>query len=280
MKMDYKVLIFVPVVVLILSSAYLVSNYMVTGEFFKKSIELKGGTIITVSLTPQINDKSIEKLLAGYDEFKVRKIKSVSGNMLIIELPPESDTHKLIERLSKLGIEKKDISLENIGPALGASFWRQSQIAIIIAFVMMGIIVFFIFRTFIPSLAVMLSAASDIIVTIAIMQILGIELSLAGLAALLMLIGYSVDTDILLTTRLIKEEGKDVDAKLKRAMKTGLTMSFTTIGAVTALLASSISSVLSNIANVLLFGLLVDLMNTWMQNAGILKWYIERKVSA
>ncbi|HDD46429.1 MAG TPA: protein translocase subunit SecF, partial [Candidatus Aenigmarchaeota archaeon] len=235
---------------------------------------------ITVSLTPQINDKSIEKLLAGYDEFKVRKIKSVSGNMLIIELPPESDTHKLIERLSKLGIEKKDISLENIGPALGASFWRQSQIAIIIAFVMMGIIVFFIFRTFIPSLAVMLSAASDIIVTIAIMQILGIELSLAGLAALLMLIGYSVDTDILLTTRLIKEEGKDVDAKLKRAMKTGLTMSFTTIGAVTALLASSISSVLSNIANVLLFGLLVDLMNTWMQNAGILKWYIERKVSA
>ena len=39
------------------------------------------------------------------------------------------------------------------------------------------------------------------------MRVVGIELSLGTLAALLMLIGYSVDSDILLTNRVLKRRG-------------------------------------------------------------------------
>ena len=142
----------------------------------------------------------------------------------------------------------------------------------------MGFIVFFIFRTFVPSIAVIMSAASDIIITLGLMQLFGIQLSLAGLAALLMLIGYSVDTDIMLTSRLLKEsEEKTVNEKVKRALKTGLTMTSTSIVAMTALFISSISVVLSEIAAVLLIGLAADIINTWFMNSVILKWYVVRK---
>jgi len=38
-------------------------------------------------------------------------------------------------------------------------------------------------------------------------------------------------------------------------------------------------TILKDISIVLLFGLVMDLMNTWLLNAGILRWYIERKES-
>jgi preprotein translocase subunit SecF len=177
-----------------------------------------------------------------------------------------------------MGVNTDDNSIETIGPSLGESFWLQAQIAIIAAFIFMGIIVFVIFRTFVPSVAVILSAMFDILMTLSFMQALGIELSLAGLAALLMLIGYSVDTDIMLTSRLLKEsEDKTLIEKLRRALKTGLTMTLTSIGALTALLLSAISPVLSQIAMVLLIGLFFDIMNTWLMNSVILRWYCERK---
>jgi len=56
----------------------------------------------------------------------------------------------------------------------------------------------------VPSSCVILAAVSDIISTIAVTNLLGLKMSTAGIAALLMLIGYSVDTDILLTTKVLK----------------------------------------------------------------------------
>ncbi len=157
--------------------------------------------------------------------------------------------------------------------------------AVILAFFGMATIVCIIFRSLVPSGAVVLSAFSDIVIAATLMNLFGIPLSLGTVAALLMLIGYSVDSDILLTTRLLKRRG-DFSEKMHGAMKTGLTMTSTTIAAIAVLflistcvgLISSYSkiSIISEISIVLLFGLAVDLMNTWMLNSGILKWYIER----
>ena len=60
-------------------------------------------------------------------------------------------------------------------------------------------------------------------------------------------------------------------------MSTGITMTLTTIAAVTALYVASTHPVLDSIATVLLFALVTDLMNTWMLNTGILMWYVKRK---
>ncbi len=274
---NYKILILVPVAILILSVGLIFNQYIQTGDWFKKSIELKGGTLVTINTPEKIDVNYLEARLKGISsDISVREIRSFKGYGTLVEAAPEIKINQIINELKKFGIEDSQISIESIGSSLGSSFWSQAQIAIVIAFIAMGIIVFFVFKTFVPSLAVILSALSDIIVAIALMQIFNIELSLAGLAALLMLIGYSVDTDIMLTTRLLKEGG-EINERLKKALKTGLTMTLTTIGAVTALLISSISPVLTQIATVLLFGLMADLMNTWLQNAGILKWYAEKR---
>ncbi len=276
-KSKYKMLLIVPALLLIFSIGILVNNYSQTGEWFARSVELKGGTLISISIPNPVDINELESRLSErFGAVSVRELRGLAGYGISIETGTETDSSAVMQELESMGIDTTDSSIETIGPALGGAFWYQAQLGIIIAFIFMGIIVFFIFRTVLPSLAVILAALSDILITLAFMQMFGIELSLAGLAAILMIIGYSVDTDILLTTRFLRGSGLLID-RIKKTLKTGLTMSFTSIGALAALLLFGISPVLSQIAMVLLIGLSVDIVITWLQNSILLRWYCEKR---
>jgi preprotein translocase subunit SecF len=141
----------------------------------------------------------------------------------------------------------------------------------------MAIVVFITFRSPSPVFAVILCAFSDIIVTLAIFNLTGIKLGKGGIAAFLMLIGYSVDTDILLSTKVLKRKGGTLMERIYSAMGTGLAMNITTIVAVTAAIIFTQSEIIRQIMLILIIGLLVDMFNTWVQNVGILRLYMERK---
>jgi preprotein translocase subunit SecF len=159
---------------------------------------------------------------------------------------------------------------------MGEDLQVQARNALIIAFIGMTIVVFIAFRSIIPSFVVILSALCDMAMAVGFMVIFGIALELGTVAALLMVIGYSVDSNILLTTKLLKRRG-DLRDKVRDAMTTGITMTFTTIAAIFSLYVISTHPILDSIAVVLLFALFADLMNTWMLNAGILMWYLKRR---
>ncbi len=92
----------------------------------------------------------------------------------------------------------------------------------------MSVLAFLLFRTFVPSIAIVLSAFSDIVIPLAFMSLAGIQLSLGTVAALLMLIGYSVDSDILLNNHILRRSG-DFYESTHRASRTGITMTVTSM---------------------------------------------------
>src|SRR5512136_2142407 len=181
--------------------------------------------------------------------------------------------------LSALISEKfPDAKVDQIGETFGKTLQSQAVLALIFSFIAMAIVIFLAFRTFVPAVAVVLSAFADMVMTAATMNIVGIPLSLGTLAALLMLIGYSVDSDILLTNRVLKRRGTVVE-KVSRAIETGVTMTSTVLVALVAmyvvstylyLIIPSFTQIplLSNISIVLLAGLFADIMNTWLLNTG------------
>jgi preprotein translocase subunit SecF len=279
-KFDYRLMLIVPFILLVISIGAIANQYVQTGEIFKRSIELKGGTVINLNSGNKLDITAIENVLKqNHDEFSVRETRSFEGYSVSINMGSDVNSDDVLSSLKSAGIDTSGSSVEQIGPSLGESFWVQAQLGMILAFVFMGIIVFVIFRKFVTSSAVILSAVFDITMTLGFMQILGIELSMAGFAAILMLIGYSVDTDIMLTSRLMRDEKSDenLNEKIIHALKTGLAMTFTTIGALTVLIKLPISPVLTGIASILLIGLVFDIVNTWLMNSTVLKIYLERK---
>jgi len=118
----------------------------------------------------------------------------------------------------------------------------------------------------------------DILAGLTGMALLNIPLSLTTIPALLMLVGYSVDTDIMLTTRLLKDKTGSARERATSSMKTGLTMTGTTLAALFAMVIIAYFNqveVIYHIAAILLFGLIGDVISTWLMNAPILIWFVE-----
>jgi preprotein translocase subunit SecF len=76
---------------------------------------------------------------------------------------------------------------------------------------------------------------------------------------------------------VLKSAEADPRKKIRGAMKTGLTMIGATAAAMLALFVISTSSIITQIASVLLIGLIMDIPNTWILNSGLLLWYVERR---
>jgi preprotein translocase subunit SecF len=186
------------------------------------------------------------------------------------------NTSDVINTLSASDILLTSYSVQTVGAALGSSFFQQAIFVLIFAFIFMAAAVFIIFRMPMPSVFVVLCGGLDIFETLVLSQIFGIQLSLATFSALLLLLGYSVDSNILLTSRVFKTEG-EIEHKIKGALKTGVTMIGATIAALLALFIIPTSQVISQIASVLMIGLVLDIINTWMLNAPLLRLYIDGK---
>ena len=274
--MNYKLLLIIPIILLLSSAGILVHKYLTTGEWFERSVELTGGDLLTVSLKTPVNLEQIEKDLSPLGDFSFRQSSGFSGYTLFIETK-ELEEDKVLEKLNSLGISTESYAIREIGASLGSSFWSQVQIGIIAAIILIGIVLFILFRAIVPAVASTITAAADILITLAVMQVLHIELSLASFAALLMLLGYSVDSDVLLTSRILKGEAEEETKKrAKSGFVTGITM---TLVVVAVLYISQISIVLSEIAAVLLIGLIVDIVMTWAQDMPLVRWYTEKKES-
>lgn len=174
-----------------------------------------------------------------------------------------------------ISTEQKEIS-----PILGKAFWANAMFVALAAMLFLIAVIFIVFRKLIPSLAVIAAAVFDILGALALMAVFGVPLSLVSIPPLLMLVGYSVDTDILLTTRVIMRKEGTAARRAWSSFITGTTMTTTTMVALAVMLALSYFmqiSVIFEISAVLLFGLIADLVSTWMMNAPILLWYAEKK---
>jgi len=349
--------------------------YANNNDFIRKDISLTGGTSVTLNdkIDPQTIRQDLAGQLDGIDTRGIYDLLTGEQKAVIIETKTDSNQTKTVLE-NYLGYELTDAnsSFEFTGSGLSASFYQQMIIAIFLAFVFMGMVVFIIFgenilvKTYviilavlsvkiayssvsminglvgvillvligfmffyaikkksklilpiifsllmlfffifpslyvaytleiillilillmgvylkhsIPSFAVIISAFADIFMTLVVVNMLGISLSSAGIVAFLMLIGYSVDTDILLTTRMMKRTEGKLNTRIWGAFKTGTTMTLTSLLAIGAALivVNSFSEVLSQIFTILVIGLVFDLINTWITNVSILKWYMEK----
>lgn len=185
----------------------------------------------------------------------------------------------VIGKLSGL-ISFTSYSYNEVTPTLGAYFLSQIEEIIIIAFILVAIAVFFIFRTPIPSFAVVFGATSDIVVALGAMGLFGIPLGIASVGGLLMLLGYSIDTDVLSAVRILKRSDSTPEVRAYSTFKTGLTMTFTAIISFGVLFVVSYFAFIptySEISAVVLVGLATDIVTTWLANAPIILWYKKRK---
>ena len=266
----------VPLAVLAVALLVLTGSFLVTGTPVQLGMDFAGGSELTVQTT-----SSEEEIANAFDE-EPESVQAVTApdtdNQYIVQFT-STDLSSLTEQAEQNLEQDGDAEIVQLESTVSESFGSQTQqtalLGIAVAFLGMSVLAFLLFRTFVPSIAIVASAFSDIVIPLAFMSITGISLSLGTVAALLMLIGYSVDSDILLNNHILRRGG-DFYESTNRAMETGVTM---TVTSMTAMLVMGISAwlfgveLLASIGIILFVGLAADLMNTYMLNLSLLRWY-------
>ncbi len=160
-------------------------------------------------------------------------------------------------------------------PALSKAYQMQAVWAIVGALVAMAVILLFVFRRKL-SLMMLPCVCLNMLAALGGMALFQVQFSLASLAGILLLIGYSVDTNILLGMRVLKRVGGEVRERVADAMKTGFMITGTTIATMVAVNLLVTHPQIDQLSAALVFGLIADLFNTWFLNAGVMIRYAER----
>lgn len=266
---------------LVVAILILAAMTVLTGSPVTPGIEFTGGTEVTIQTSASQAD------IEGAFTTEVAAIRPIVSeeNTYIVTFQDQGMTQQQAQTEltddTSLGANFEIQAVQSTSASFGESTQRLALQAVAAAFVLMSVVVFLLFRTVVPSAAVVLSALTDIAVPAALMNLFGIKLSLGTVAALLMLIGYSVDSDILLANHVLRRSGSFYES-VDRAMQTGVTMTVTSIAAMTVMAIVSWLfgiELLTAIGTVLVLGLLTDLTTTYMMNVSLLRWYVFEGVS-
>lgn len=267
-------LVAVPLLVLTIALVIIVGMWALTGAPAALGIEFTGGTELTVDTAS--SEAEIENAFGANLE-NIRDVDTPEERYILTFSSGENLQQQAESALEPVSGDQEVVEgVRDFSPTFAADTQQMAVMGLVAAFLGMSIIAFLLFRTFIPSIAIVISAFSDIMIPLAMMNVLGIELSLGTVAALLMLIGYSVDSDILLNTHILRRGGGDFYESTYRAMRTGVTMTVTSMAAMAtmAVVATVFGiNLLGAIGLILFIGLAADLMNTYLLNLSLLRWY-------
>jgi preprotein translocase subunit SecF len=248
------------------------------------SLEFSSGTLISYQgLDNKPDAASIERSLQGIlqKEVKAEVTTDPTTGKFGLDIQTAALLHENEERenqvlalLSSFGLENP--SILPYEPALGRIYKQQAVEGILIASLAIGLCLLFVYRRKITLLTVP-CVLLDLVAAVGGMCLTRTPLSLASLAGLLLLLGYGVDTNVLLSTYVFKRFEGEPEERVASAMKTGFTITLTTLFTMLAVNLFVTNPSLDQLSTVLIFGLAADLLNTWFLNAGILLWHASKR---
>lgn len=185
-------------------------------------IDFSGGTIVVIRFENPVSEESVRNAIPGDDEV-VQTFGEPGGNEILVRLPQVeaggSDetlgqaAQNIVAAIQKANLGKFEVlSTEVVGPVVGADLQRRGIYATLSSILVITIYIAVRFRV---SFAIgsMIATFHDVLVTLACLVFFGYELSLNIVAAMLAMIGYSVNDMIVIfdrvreNARLTRREG-------------------------------------------------------------------------
>ena len=190
------------------------------GQAFNLGVDFKGGTVVTVRFKERPADDAIRSALtvAGVSDAVVQPVTDRNDTVLI-KVPLEGDGQdgrtKVVTSLKTFGTEAppgveldadqnaayKIVGTDAVGAIAGAQL-RNKAIAVTLA-ALVGILIYIAFRfEWTYGAAAVIAVFHDVLVTLGFFSIFQIEVSLNVIAALLTLVGFSVNDTIVVFDRI------------------------------------------------------------------------------
>lgn len=181
----------------------LISVISLTFKGLNAGLDFTGGTLIEIKLSQPVNLEEIRDVLGSKveDDFQVSYFGSEED--ILIKIPGGSENNLSDEIVSTLAnvfqfdLRRKDF----IGPQIGEELRDQGGLGLLAALLVMMVYIMFRFQ-FKFAIGALLALVHDVLIVLGVFSIFYIGFNLTVLAAILAVIGYSLNDTIVVSDRI------------------------------------------------------------------------------
>ena len=205
-------------------------------------IDFKGGTIMELKFDKPVEVEKVRDVLADFGWENGAQVQSAGENDVFIRINPlsEQERDKLVTALTdKVG--KVEIAREDkVGPKVGRELAINALLSLLAAAAMMVVYITWRFE-FKSGVATVIALLHDVLITLSLFSIFQLEVDSAFIAAILTIIGYSINNTIVVFDRIRENQDKKKNESLSevvnksiwqsvtRSINTSLTVLFVTL---------------------------------------------------
>ncbi|HEY6361072.1 MAG TPA: protein translocase subunit SecF [Vicinamibacterales bacterium] len=242
-------------------------------------IDFSGGTLVTVRFEQPVTEDAVRNALTPLPGEKVVQRFGDSADQMMIRLPQTAETEQgfaleerataIVSTLQKANVGKFEVlSVEVVGPVIGQDLQRKGIYATIASLFAIMCYIAFRFRLSF-GIGAMVASIHDVLITLSLLMFAGYELSLNVIAAILTLVGYGVNDQIVIFDRvrenLRTNRREPIDVVVNKSVNQTLPRTVITAGA-TALSVLSLylfgGEVLEPFAFAMLVGIITSTYST------------------
>ncbi|MBF0266452.1 MAG: protein translocase subunit SecF [Gammaproteobacteria bacterium] len=232
-------------------------------------LDFTGGTVLEVGYPNSVELEPIRKILTKGSFEKAVVQHFGSANEVLIRIPPKKNmsnaqiSTQLFEILKKHDAAVEMRRVEFVGPQVGEELTESGGLAMLAALgcILIYVALRFEYRFALGSVAAL---AHDVIMVLGLFSIFGLEFDLTVLAAVLAVIGYSLNDTIVVFDRIRENFRKMrkgsaleiIDSSLNQTLARTIVTSFTTIIVLLALFIFG-GELIHGFATALLFGVFI-----------------------
>ncbi len=232
-------------------------------------VDFKGGLLLQVKTEPPVKIEDIRRVL-GESGFKADVQTFGEAGMFILRFPSESTTPEEVIGIlnEKLNSSVTLLRTEMVGPSIGRKLTMQAITLVLIGMLLMLIYIWFRFD-FKFGIASVIALFHDSIIALGLYTLLGREFSTPTVAAILTLIGYSINDSIVVADRIrekLKAFGKVIPVgRIEEIFNSGVNetisrtviTSFTTLIPLIAILVFARGTTIFDFALILTIGVII-----------------------
>jgi len=209
-----KIWLLISALFIVLGIGSMVINGTTRGSIMNFGIDFTGGTLLSLRFDKPVTVHEVRDILHKYNLEKA-VIQRSGDNNISIRCEPVSNEQRveIINDLKETLGGAELLEADVIGPVIGKELRTQALWALIVASI--GIIIYISFRfEFHYAIAALLALYHDAIITAGIISLLWREVNTAFVAAILTIMGYSINDTIVIFDR-IRENLKRMGASKK-----------------------------------------------------------------
>ncbi len=159
----------------------------------------------------------------------------VSREQAVLNALEEMHQLQAILETGSLPVKLDVVKIDSLSPVLGREFLRNALMTGLIALVAVGALIFIRYRTWKVAVPAVVASLCEVVLLLGVAALFGTNIDLAAIAGIIIVVGTSVDHQIVIADELLSKEEKNSKLKIKDAFFIIMAAFFTTFVAMVPL---------------------------------------------